>query len=285
MKILITGGNGMLSKQLVKDFSSHEYELFAYGRDKLDVCSRENVKDVVTQTSPDIIIHTAAFTNVDACEKDVDLSYKINLIGTQNLVESNIDINAKFVYISSTGCYGTSKHKEAYSELDVPEPTTVHHKSKLTGEEFVKAHLNDYLILRTGWLYGGDKDDAKNFVYKRYLESLGKEEMFSDQSQIGNPTYVGDFANQIKTLIQEKCLGVFNCVNSGTASRFEYVKKIIELFESDCRVLPAPPDSFKRLAPVSNNESAINYKLDLMGLNVMPSWESALQGYINSLIK
>lgn len=283
MKILITGGDGMLSKKLTKDFSA-EHEVFAPGRVDLDICSRENVADVINKFCPELIIHAAAYTNVEECEKQVDLCYQINLIGTQNLVEASVNKKIKFVYISSTGCYGTFKKDEAYSELDFPEPTTVHHKSKYLGEEFVKAHLNDHLILRTGWIFGGEKDDAKNFVYKRFLESKGKSEMFSDTSQIGNPTSISDFSAQISVLIREKCLGVFNCVNSGSASRFEYVQKIIKLFKSDCEVKQAPVGMYKRVAPVSNNESAINYKLELMGLNVMPSWECALENYINSLI-
>lgn len=276
-KVLVTGSNGMLGSML-----SASLECVGIGSE-VDITNLDIVHENLSVIKPDIIIHTAALTNVEDCEINIDKAYKVNTLGTQNLVNYCIDKDILFIYISSTGIYGASK-KEAYNEFDMPNPTTIHHKSKYEAEKIVQNHLNKYLILRTGWLYGGDKSHDKNFVYKRFLEAQDKDIIYSDSSQIGNPTYVLDFIKQIEVLITNKQYGIFNCVNKAhNISRYNYVKKIIELFDISCDVQIAPSGMFKRVAAVSHNESAVNYKLDLLGLNVMNDWSLSLDNYIQTL--
>lgn len=282
-KILVIGSNGMLGSNIIKNFKS---QIFGLSSTQLDITNLDEVRVKLEDIKPDIIIHTAAYTNVEECEVQIDKAYKVNAMGTQNLVNYCVDKDILFVYISSTGNYGTLKVKDRYTEFDNAEPTTIHHKSKYEGEKFVQNHLNKYLIIRTGWLYGGDKEHNKNFVYKRYLEGQNNSTIYSDDSQVGNPTYVIDLVNQIRILIEKNILGVFNCVNEAqNVSRYDYVKKIIELFELKCDVQVASEGVFKRLAPVSYNESAENYKLNLLELNVMGNWEIALKTYIEELKK
>ena len=277
-KVLITGSRGMLGSNLLSylDFDN------IVGFD-IDITDANAVYNQLSIQKPDIIIHTSAFTNVEACETDPDKAYRVNTLGTQNLVNYCIDRDILFIYISSTGIYGTTKD-DNYIEFDSVNPTTIHHKSKYEGEKIVQNHLSKFLILRTGWLYGGAKEHTKNFVYKRFLEAQGKDIIYSDDSQIGNPTFVRDFVKQIEVLIEAKAYGIFNCVNSAVnISRFDYVKKIIELFDVNCSVEVAPKGMFSRVAPVSSNESAINYKLNLLGLNVMKDWDESLSIYIQEL--
>jgi len=277
-KVLITGSRGMLGSNLLSylDFDN------IVGFD-IDITDANAVYNQLSIQKPDIIIHTSAFTNVEACETDPDKAYRVNTLGTQNLVNYCIDRDILFIYISSTGIYGTTKD-DNYIEFDSVNPTTIHHKSKYEGEKIVQNHLSKFLILRTGWLYGGAKEHTKNFVYKRFLEAQGKDIIYSDDSQIGNPTFVRDFVKQIEVLIEAKAYGIFNCVNSAiNISRFDYVKKIIELFDVNCSVEVAPKGMFSRVAPVSSNESAINYKLNLLGLNVMKDWDESLSIYIQEL--
>jgi dTDP-4-dehydrorhamnose reductase len=284
MKVLVTGSNGMLGSNLLK-FHSFQ-QIVGFTSKELDITDPQNCIEVLEKEKPNIIIHTAAYTNVEDCEINPDKAYKVNTIGTQNLVNYCINKDILFVYISSTGIYGTKKTNDPYSEFDDVNPTTIHHKSKYEAEKIVQNHLSMYLILRTGWLFGGEITHNKNFVYKRYLEASKNSEIYSDDSQIGNPTYIKDLVKQIEILIENKQYGLFNCVNSATSiSRYDYVKKIIELFNMKCEVKIAPNNMFKRIAPVSNNEAAINYKLDLLGLNFMGKWDDALEKYILELQK
>lgn len=280
-KVLITGLEGMLGSNIMHHL--HSKEIVGYDRNQLDITKSDNVDRVLNTEKPDIIIHTAAYTDVDGCEADIDKAYIINALGTQNLVNYCIDKDVLFIYISSTGVYGASKNGP-YTEFDSINPTTIHHKSKYEGEKIVQNHLQKYLILRPGWLYGGDKMHTKNFVYKRFLEASHKETIYSDPSQIGNPTYVVDFVKQIQLLVENQQYGIFNCVNKAIGiSRYDYVKKIVELFDLKCDVKIAPDGMFTRVAPVSKNESAINYKLNLCGLNIMGDWEESLSLYIQQL--
>ena len=249
---------------------------------ELDITDWVVVQRYIDDIKPDIIIHTAAFTNVEKCETERDKAFLVNTIGTQNLVNASIKTDALFVYISSTGIYGRHKEKP-YNEFDEVLPTTVHHKSKYEGEKIIQNHLNKYIIIRTGWIFGGDKSHQKNFVYKRYLEAKDKEELLSDNSQKGNPTYIGNVVRQLDLLIKNKIYGLYNCVDSGTATRFDYVKQIVEYFDLKCKVYPASKDNFQRIAPVSYNEAADNYKLNLLGICLMEDWRSSLKKYIEKL--
>lgn len=281
-KVFVTGASGMLGSSLINNFNL-SYNIVV---DKeLDITRPSQVSNILTKIKPDIIVHTAAYTDVEGCEINPDKAYTINAIGTQNLVNYCINKDVLFIYISSTGIYGPTK-TTAYTEFDKMNPTTIHHKSKYQGELIVQNHLSQYLILRTGWLYGGTKTHAKNFVYKRYLEACNNTIIYSDNTQIGNPTYINDFIAQIRILIETNHYGTFNCVNEALAvSRYDYVKKIIDLFDISSNVTIAPEGMYKRVAPVSQNESAINYKLNLLGMNVMRNWEESLQAYINKLKK
>lgn len=282
-KILLTGLDGMLGSSIANYLQLKT--VVAYDKSQFDITKPNIVHSILEKEAPDIIIHTAAYTDVDGCEQNIDKAYAINTVGTQNLVNYCIGKDILFIYISSTGIYGTSKDKN-YTEFDQVNPTTIHHKSKYEGEKVIQNHLDKYLILRTGWLYGGKKTHPKNFVYKRFLEATSKETLYSDKSQIGNPTYIIDFVKQIRLLIEHQQYGIFNCVNSANnISRYDYVKKIVELFDVKCDVKIAPTEMYTRAAPVSKNESAINYKLGLLSLNIMGNWEESLQAYINELKK
>lgn len=281
-KVLVTGANGMLGSSLIELLPYKN--IIGYDKKVLDITNNESIEEILQKEQPNIIIHTAAYTNVEDCELNPDKAYLLNTIGTQNLVNYCIDKNILFIYISSTGIYGKNKKSEPYSEFDEINPTTIHHKSKFEAEKIVQNHLTKFLILRTGWLFGGNKNHDKNFVYKRFLEASKNNKIYSDDSQIGNPTYVNDLVEQINVLINNKQFGIFNCVNKAVdVSRYDYVKKIVEFFRIDCEVKIAPIEMFKRIAPVSKNESAINYKLDLLGLNCMKEWDDSLNEYIKGL--
>jgi dTDP-4-dehydrorhamnose reductase len=264
--------------------------LFGYGvthclsRSELDITNKKNVYSVIERLRPGIIIHAAAYTNVEACELEKESAFAINTNGTKLLVDAlkKYSPDSLFIYLSSTGVYGLGKER-AYQESDTPEPTTVHHRSKYEAEKEVIGNLKNFLIIRTGWLFGGSMAHSKNFAFKRYLEAKDKSSVYGDPTQFGNPTYVNDLAEQIKLLIEKNELGIFNCVGEGGCSRLDYVKAIIEEFELDCMVTAAPDGFFSRIAPVSFNESAENYNLIQKKINIMRPWRVALKDYIDKL--
>jgi dTDP-4-dehydrorhamnose reductase len=149
------------------------------------------------------------------------------------------------------------------------------------GEQRIAAAGGDWLVLRTGWLYGGDAGQPKNFVWRRLEEACSKPEMTSDAAQRGCPTYAVNVATQTIALIEANARGTFNVVAQGDASRFEYVDRIVRAAGLACRVQPGP--AFRRLAPVSANEMALNRRLEAEGLLKMPNWGEALDAYVRRL--
>jgi dTDP-4-dehydrorhamnose reductase len=279
-RLLITGANGMLGsavQQILKD----DFEIIAASRHDLNIQDFASAKQYLQKLQPSVILHAAAYTNVEEAEKKPEACYSVNYNGTLNLINAAKGYPHKLIYISSTGNYGVAK-SEPYAEYDDVVPTTVYHKSKYLGEKAVQELCADFLILRTGWLFGGSTEHKKNFVYNRFKEAQAKEEMYSDPFQTGNPTNTKDVAKQIKKLIEENITGTFNVVSEGSCTRYEYVKEIIAAYGVSCVVKPTEKP-FERLAKVSPNEAAINFNLQQIGLNIMPHWKESLHSYINSI--
>jgi dTDP-4-dehydrorhamnose reductase len=278
--LLITGAQGMLGSALQQELKD-EFRIVAASRDTLDISSFEKVRNYLSELKPDIILHAAAYTNVEEAERRPEDCYRVNYHGTLNLLNAAGGFPHKFIYISSTGCYGDHK-QEPYSEYDEVRPTTVYHRSKYEGEKLVIGLSRDFLVLRTGWLFGGSTEHKKNFVFNRYKEAAQKAELTSDPFQSGNPTNTEDVARQIGLLIEENIRGTYNVVCGGSCTRYEYVKFIVETFGLPCKVNPADKP-FPRLAKVSPNEAANNDNLIAMGLNRMPHWQESLAKYINGI--
>jgi dTDP-4-dehydrorhamnose reductase len=284
MSIVITGVTGLLGSSLLNHAADFGYDAIQLTRD--DIANMKSPNDLaihLTSYNVKVLIHCAANTNVEFCEDNKVQCYKDNVALTEKLALVCKIMQIKFVFISSTGVYG--KYQDTpYIDYDDVNPTTIHHKSKVIAESVVSKLVSDYLIIRTGWLFGGSWDMSKNFVANRIKEAYCSEGYIkSDASQVGNPTFVDDLSSNIFNLIEKKYSGMFNCVNTGRASRFDYVTEIIKLSGLNVSVLPVDGTSFNRKAKVSHNESAINLKLDYFGINMMPCWKKSLAQYIESI--
>ncbi len=282
MKILMTGGQGMLAEALVLGLG--DYSIFSVGKSILDITNQERCRQMVLDHQPEVIIHLAAWTDVEACEQDPERAHALHVKGTHNLVQaaSVLKERPRLVYLSSTGVYGQTQ-STPYCEDDQPQPTTVHHRTKYQGEQVVVVSGLPHLIIRTGWLFGGKAEHKKNFVVRRIQEAQGNEVLYANAKQRGNPTYIKDLSEQLKVLLRYPDLsGIFNCVGEGVASRLEYVQAIVTQTVPTCRVEAADPP-WTRIAPVSNNESALNTRLQDFGLCLMRSWREALSDYCREL--
>lgn len=279
--VLLIGHSGMLGSRFAADLNSDQVVILP--REALDVTRPRHLIESVVGTSASVIINCAAHTNVEEAESDRAAAFSTNAILPGLLGQAARENNALLVHFSSTGCYGQNGADglAPHSDFAGLNPTTIHHKSKAAGEVAVREAGCRHLILRLGWLYGGSAAHRKNFVWARITEARNKTEMASDPYQYGSPTNVDDVVKQTMALIEARITGTFNCVASGAVSRFDYVHHILKSAQLSPRLLP---QRFQRKAPVSPNEAAINEKLDLLGLNRMPSWNVALSAYVASLL-
>jgi dTDP-4-dehydrorhamnose reductase len=281
MKAFITGASGILGTDIKAVLESKNWNVAGFNSKDIDITNLREVKNKVESFRPDVIIHSAAMTNVDLCEDDTNAAFLANVIGTHNLSLAAAENETNIIYISSCGVYGNGKNK-VHTEVDTTIPVNYHHYTKLLGEQRIKEHNKRYIIVRPGWLFGGTPSHKKNFVEARRKEALNNPTIKSAVDKFGCPTYTMDLAKQLVTLLDEAVLGTFNIVNEGTASRFEYVSEIIKAFNFDNSMEPVNSNEFPRKANMPDNETLENMHLTIRGLNNMRHWKDALKDYISS---
>lgn len=280
MKAVVTGASGILGTDIVKELKKHAWEVLEFTSKNIVLDDIADVRAKILPFQPDVIIHSAAMTNVDLCEDDREVAVRINVLGTHNISLVAAQLQAKVVYISSCGVYGNGK-TEPYNELDATSPLNYHHYTKLVGEQRITDHNTRYLILRAGWLFGGDKEQRKNFVEARRKEAATAQVMRSAGDKFGSPTYTVDLAQQLVVLLDADVFGLFNAVNAGRASRFDYVREIVQQLGLSTPVEMVDSNAFPRRANMPDNEVLDNMQLRLRGLNVMRDWKAALKSYID----
>ncbi len=278
MKILITGANGMLAKS-VRARLKEGNELICTDVANLDITDEEAVMKFVEENKPEYIVNCAAFTAVDKAEEVYDLAEKINANGPGNLAKAAKAVDATLVHISTDYVFdGDLDVTKSYVETDAVGPVTVYGKTKLHGEEQVKANTDKYYIFRTAWLYG----DGNNFV--RTMLKLGneKDEISVVADQHGSPTYAEDLANIIAEAIEKKIpYGLYHSTNQGFTTWYDFTKKIFELADIKCNVKPVTSEEFIRPAKRPKNSKLNKQKLLDQGVTV-PEWEDGLKRYLET---
>jgi dTDP-4-dehydrorhamnose reductase len=275
-KIFLTGSNGLLGSSILKYLSAlenHEVISLPYQ----EILSIENAELHKILSDIDWIIHCAAQTNVEQCEKEPETCYINNCFLTEKIASCS-SFNTKILYVSSTGVYG-SQEIRPYHEYDKVNPSTTHHISKYLAEKIVLSKNQNNIIVRTGWLYG---DLSKNDFVSMVIDEIKSSSCIikSNSQQMGCPTYANDVAKICVELLQKAAFGVFNVVNSGTASRYDYVKRIVSKIDKTARVEPVESGFFTRSAQVSDNETAISLRMSMFGCETMRSWEQALDDFL-----
>ena len=243
MKIFLTGAQGQLGKELQKRLLGTDF--LPTDVQELDITDAEAVSSMIGRYKPDIVIHGAAWTQVDAAEEKVDLAYKVNAIGTQNIAMACREVGAGMVYISTDYVFDGLLGR-AYTEIDATNPLSIYGKSKYAGEVLARQATDQLFILRTAWLYG----DGPNFV--RTMLKLGqeREELQVVNDQYGCPTGAVDLAETVLRIIQTRRYGTYHAVNSGVTNWYDFAKKIFELTgNTKVKVKPVTTEQFVRPAP------------------------------------
>ncbi len=224
MRILVTGKTGRLGRALVK-LLSKDYKVIAPTRKEMDIKIPSTI-DYIKKISPDVIIHTAAVTSVDYCEKNKKEAYDVNVKGTFFVALGASLCNAKMVYVSTDYVFNGEKNSP-YKEWDETVPVNYYGFSKLKGEEITIKFVKKFFVVRTAWLFGSpEKDDFVDVVLKYAKEE--KEVRFTED-HIGSPSYVYDVADAIKLLIETDYYGIYHIVNKGETTRKGFAEKIFKI--------------------------------------------------------
>jgi len=329
--VLITGSSGMLGVDLCGELHD-SYEIIGtdvvhrcraglnlpYSRKarsffRCDITKKQSVLSVIKKTRPDIVIHAAAWTDVDGCELNPKKAYRINSEGTKNVALACKAAGAILIYISTDFIFDGRK-KKPYKEADKVNPLSVYADSKLKGEEAVKKILKDYFILRTGWLYG---KHGKNFVDtilakakpfgkgsglrpERSRGTKSRKVLRVVNDQVGSPTYTRDLVKAIHVLLEMVTrlpghqvtssssrahfsvpYGIYHLSNSMSVSWFNYAKEILRLAGSKAKVMPISSEELNRPAKRPAMSVLDNTKFIKFTGYRMCKWQEALREYIH----
>lgn len=284
MRILLTGATGLLGSAITAAAQEREFTCTPLARLPLATAGADELAGRLR--GYDLLIHAGANTDVEQCEVFPEVCYRDNFLLSEMIAQATRLAGVPLAFISSTGVYGASK-SDPHCEYDPVAPTTHHHASKVMAENAVLRLSGENFVVRTGWLFGGRADNPKNFVARRIEEARRAESaggvISSNTEQRGNPCSSVDVARRLLDLAEARVSGIFNCVNSGSASRFEYVEAIVAASGIAVQVQPATAQAFGRKAKVSPNEMADNWKMNSMGWTALPDWRDSLASYIKAL--
>ncbi len=282
MRILVTGAKGMMGSDLCPVLQKN-HQVLATDIAEMDVRESEWVHDTCYDFKPDVVMHLAALTNVDDCEKRPDEAFRTNALGTQNVALACQDIGATMVYISTISVFDGRK-STPYLEFDQPNPQSYYSMAKYEGERIVRSLLNQYYIVRAGWMFGGGPEDKK-FVAKIIDLACNRPELKVVNDKIGSPTYTLDISRTIEQLIHTRWYGLYHAVNAnGCVTRYELARTILKYAGIEgCRVVPVASAEFPLPASRPRMEAAVNYYLTLRGMNWMRDWRLALREYLELL--
>ena len=268
MKILVTGAKGMLGQDLCPILEDEGYEVIETDIDNLDITNLENTQEVIKENKPDIVIHLAAYTNVDKAEEDKETAYKINTLGTRNIAQTCREAGITLVYISTDYVFDGEKEGK-YLTTDKPNPQSVYGQTKYEGEKEVQK-CEKYYITRTSWLYG---HHGRNFV-ETMISLKDKEELKVVNDQVGCPTWTVELSNGIVKILKENMpYGIYHVCGSGKTSWWGFSKKIFELCNLKVNLKPCTTQEFPRAAKRPKNSVMENN-------GICREWETALKEYI-----
>jgi len=276
MNILITGANGQLGRELAKQYNSRKgIHLILTDVSDLDITNVFRVNSFVNENKPDIIINCAALTDVEKCETEIDMAYKINTVGPKNLASAANQIGAEIVQVSTDYVFAGNVNK-SLTEFDEVNPQTIYGKTKLEGEIFVKNLNPKHYIVRTAWLYG----DGDNFVKTMLNLSKTNKPLKIVNDQKGTPTSTVDLGKVIIKLIEDKNYGLFHCTCKGECTWYEFTKEIFRLKGITTEVTKCDTYEFPRIAKRPEYSVLRNYMLELTTGDITRNWKEAIAEYL-----
>ena len=270
MRILVTGAKGQLGQELQRVLRGEE----VIATDQPEYAMTDPMLgEKIAPQRPDLVIHTAAYTDVDGCEREPEIAFAVNAQGTRRVAEGAAKANARLIYLSTDYVFD-GKKTEPYTERDPVNPLNVYGRSKLAGEEEAVKGCRRTLVLRTSWLYGVH---GKNFVKTILSLAATQPEIRVVEDQRGSPTYARHLAQVIAELIRSDVTGVIHAGGEGECSRYEFAMAILQEAGLGCRVVPISTAESGRLALRPHYSALSTAFLHQHGLSLPPWWEGVRQ--------
>jgi dTDP-4-dehydrorhamnose reductase len=273
MRVVVTGHNGQLGRQLQSAFAEHELLLLDLPGDDI---TQPAISRRVASFKPDLVLHAAAFTNVDGCEQDPDAAFRANAVGTQNIALGAQAAGAAMLYISTNEVFDGSA-REPYREWDRPQPISVYARSKAAGEGIVRDLLSRFYIVRIAWLFG---PAGNNFVTKILAAAQKNGALQVAADEFGNPTYAPDLAAAVRRLVDGGHYGIYHLTNRGFCSRCDFARAILQgAGYGAVPITPILSADWPRPSRPPLHSVLANTAGAALGLTLRP-WQQALAEYL-----
>ena len=277
MKITIIGGRGQLGRELERALVA-KHQISIIDLPETDITQSASV-DTMVSPVPDLVIHTAAMTDVDGCARDPLAAFRSNALGTQNVALACQRLHVPLLYISTNEVFDGTKDSP-YLEFDEPHAINPYGASKLAGERYVQMLLKEFYIVRTAWLYS---QGGNNFPKKIIALAKERGQLSVVDDERGNPTYAPDLCGALARLIETRHYGIYHLVGEGITSRYEWVVRILRhAGMSHVPVTPTKLADYKRASTPPPNGALINFvAATTLGIRLRP-WQDALEDFFKA---
>ncbi len=281
MRILVTGAGGMLGRDLAAALSSPQHhELHLLGRSECDVTDAKTVRACFASARPQMVIHAAAYTDVDGCERDPARAMRVNGEGTRHVAQAAAAAGARLIYLSTDYVFDGAK-REPYVEDDPANPLNVYGRSKLAGECAVREH-SDSLIVRTSWLFGRH---GRHFITAILDRVRRGEPLRVVNDQVGCPTWTRDLARALTALISTTARGIVHATGSGVCSWYDFAQAIVDEAAGRSMVPRVPVEAstsaeLDRPARRPPYSVLCNRRLQQLGVPALPEWRESLRHFL-----
>jgi dTDP-4-dehydrorhamnose reductase len=280
MKVFVTGVKGQLGHDVINELKKRGHTAFGVDIDEMDITDSASVEKVITSATPDVVIHCAAWTAVDAAEDNVDKCRLVNATGTENIAKVCKKLDCKMMYISTDYIFDGQGTRPWEPDDEVTTPLNVYGLTKYEGEVAVRANVEKFFIVRIAWVFGVN---GKNFVKTMLNLAKTRSHLTVVDDQFGSPTYTYDLSRLLVDMIQTEKYGNYHATNEGVCSWYEFACEIFKQAGVTVDVRPVSSDDFPSKAVRPFNSRMSKVKLDENGFENLPAWQDALGRYLKEL--
>lgn len=280
MKVLVTGVKGQLGCDVMAELAKRNIEAIGVDIDEMDITDKISVEKVIGEAAPDVVVHCAAYTAVDAAEDNEALCRRVNADGTRNIAEVCKKLDCKMVYISTDYVFD-GQGTRPWEPDDERHPLNVYGQTKYEGELAVQENLSKYFIVRIAWVFG---KNGKNFVKTMLKLAETHDKLTVVNDQFGSPTYTYDLARLLVDMIQTDKYGIYHATNEGICTWYEFACEIFRQAGVKIEVTPVPASEYPAKAKRPENSRLDKSKLTENGFERLPSWQDALRRYIKEIL-
>lgn len=280
MKVLVTGVKGQLGYDVMAELARRNIEAIGVDIDEMDITDKISVEKVIGEAAPDVVVHCAAYTAVDAAEDNEALCRRVNADGTRNIAEVCKKLDCKMVYISTDYVFD-GQGTRPWEPDDERHPLNVYGQTKYEGELAVQEKLSRYFIVRIAWVFG---KNGKNFVKTMLKLAETHDKLTVVNDQFGSPTYTYDLARLLVDMIQTDKYGIYHATNEGICTWYEFACEIFRQAGVKIEVTPVPASEYPAKAKRPENSRLDKSKLTENGFERLPSWQDALARYLKEIL-